>query len=121
MMEKTIYSIFGIQNKRGIYYMRPDYDGVKFYSDNDMSIGVNFEKAKTLVNEYTVASARACLYTFYKDVYLLDKLKGFYEKNDCDWNDQNAAILTSEGIYIEYSKGTSGDGHILIYNVAKPY
>ena len=72
-MKKTIYSIFGIQNKRGIYHMRPEYDGVKFYSDNDMSIGVHFEKAKTLVDEYKKEKERLKVKLFIPIFRLLKK------------------------------------------------
>ena len=32
--------------------MRSIYDGVKYYSANDMSLGLNFDKAKLLLNEF---------------------------------------------------------------------
>ena len=32
--------------------MRSTYDGVKYYSANDMSLGLNFEKAKLLLNAF---------------------------------------------------------------------
>lgn len=65
--------------------MRPEYDGVKFYSDNDMSIGMNFEKAKTLVDEYTENAE-------YTDINSIIELY-----NVC-------RIIESPGIKAEYSE-----------------
>ena len=35
--------------------MRPEYDGVKFYSKNDMSIGWELEKAEPILNSFDAA------------------------------------------------------------------
>ena len=108
------------------YYIDYDIDagiGTKIFciAENKGTFEIPVETITISIKKNTIACARACLYTFYRDVYLLDQLEEFYEKNNCEWNNQAAAILTSEGIYIEYSKGYMGDGGIVIRNVAKPY
>lgn len=65
--------------------MRSTYDGVKYYSANDMSLGLNFEKAKLLLNAFANN----------KNYIDINEIIELYNVNQ---------IITSSGIKPEYSK-----------------
>ena len=62
-------------------------------------------------------NTKACLAVFSGDERLMDKMIDFYERNECRYNDEYVALLTSEGYLITYS-GDNLDASFRIYYVA---
>lgn len=80
--------------------MRPDYEGVVYYSDDDMSLGENFEKAKIIADSFDENRKIS-------DINEVLELYDVYR------------IITSPGIKVEYTEPYRSKAKMIMATVAR--